>query len=389
MKRRTLPFVAIFVSLFAFHAYADWSDNFDGGLQEAWTFGSINATETGPSATVQAGSVDDRLLITDPVTGLNNGAAVGFGVVEETFSDVLVTGTINPTNDNFIAPISTLIARSSVAESTFYAAEVNYATNTLVIFRNDDATTTVNIVESDPLDITFTDSFHLEFTLEGADLTATLFTEEDGIELASVMANDETYASGFSGVLAFNNFGDNLVGSWDDLTSTDLSGGGNNGGGNNGGGNTGGLACDVDGDGDCDATDINALFAQFGSAGDLDFDGNGTIGSEDIDGFLAAASSSENTALVDPDHVLVRGDLNFSGGVDSTDLGLLLNNFGSSDSVGWEQGDIDGSGSVDSTDLGQLLNNFNFSSASSAAVPEPQLGPWMLLIGLLAIRKRR
>lgn len=36
-----------------------------------------------------------------------------------------------------------------------------------------------------------------------------------------------------------------------------------------------------------------------------------------------------------------------------------------------EQGDVDGSGGVDSTDLGLLLNRFGHTSLSASAVPEP------------------
>ena len=56
---------------------------------------------------------------------------------------------------------------------------------------------------------------------------------------------------------------------------------------------------------------------------------------------------------------LVAGDLDLDGDVDSTDLGLLLNNFNSTEDIDYTQGNIDGDGDIDSTDLGLLLNNFN------------------------------
>lgn len=56
------------------------------------------------------------------------------------------------------------------------------------------------------------------------------------------------------------------------------------------------------------------------------------------------------------------GDLDLDGKVDSFDLGLLLNRFGttppSSVGWGWGDGDLDDDDGVDSTDLGFLLNNF-------------------------------
>ena len=91
------------------------------------------------------------------------------------------------------------------------------------------------------------------------------------------------------------------------------------------------------------------------------------------------------------------GDLNLDGDVNSLDLGVLLNNFGSADGlppagVGWPGGDVDADGMVDSVDLGQLLNNFGFTSAAAvASVPEPS-GVHLLLLGLVgfaALRVKR
>lgn len=59
------------------------------------------------------------------------------------------------------------------------------------------------------------------------------------------------------------------------------------------------------------------------------------------------------------------GDLNFDNVVDSSDLGLLLNNFGGSGI-----GDINANGSVNSEDPGMLLNHFSFTTSSPSAVPE-------------------
>lgn len=55
------------------------------------------------------------------------------------------------------------------------------------------------------------------------------------------------------------------------------------------------------------------------------------------------------------------GDLDLDGDVDSTDLGVLLGNMGSS-GVLWAAGDTDGDGDVDSDDLGRLLGNFGWTA---------------------------
>lgn len=160
-------------------------------------------------------------------------------------------------------------------------------------------------------------------------------------------------------------------------------------------GSTGGLGCDADADGDCEIDDLNALYAAAGTAGAFDLDGNGTVGPEDVAPWLAAASTNAN--LANPTgQTYGDGDLNLDFNVDSTDLGLLLNNFGAMNASagagpGWGGGDITMEGNVDSTDLGRLLNNFGFMGAAAAAVPEP--APLSLLlvaaIGLLSFSRRR
>lgn len=89
------------------------------------------------------------------------------------------------------------------------------------------------------------------------------------------------------------------------------------------------------------------------------------------------------------------GDVNFDGTINSSDLGLLLNNFGGMDNPSYEEGDLNGDGSIDSGDLGLLLNNFGFNSivlptsASVAVVPEPSHFGWLaVLLAAFAARRR-
>lgn len=124
-------------------------------------------------------------------------------------------------------------------------------------------------------------------------------------------------------------------------------------------------------------------------AGDgFDYDGDGTITANDMGGWLADVNGTCSG--------IVQGDTDFDRDVDSTDLGILLNQFGATaDSpargVGWAGGDLNMSGSVDSTDLGILLNNFRTSS-SAVAVPEPDsivLFTLGLLVCALSLRSSR
>lgn len=123
----------------------------------------------------------------------------------------------------------------------------------------------------------------------------------------------------------------------------------------------GGLPCDLDADGDCDQADIDLLYANSPSQAD-------------ITNWLLQASDPANPYKTDSggtvSDVYVMGDVNLDGDVNSTDLGQLLNNFGSGAGPGWSGGDLNADNDVNSTDLGLLLNEFGSMSAS-VAVPEP------------------
>lgn len=91
----------------------------------------------------------------------------------------------------------------------------------------------------------------------------------------------------------------------------------------------GGGCPDADGDGVCDANDVCPGFDD-----NQDIDGDGI-----------------------PDGCDCPGDVDNSGGVDITDLGAILANFGAS-GVTWAEGDTNGDGVVDITDLGTVLATF-------------------------------
>ncbi len=58
------------------------------------------------------------------------------------------------------------------------------------------------------------------------------------------------------------------------------------------------------------------------------------------------------------------GDTDLDGDVDSADLVLLVNNYGSS--VGdWAGGDLDNNGVVDAADLGQLISNLGSTGGNN------------------------
>jgi len=145
-----------------------------------------------------------------------------------------------------------------------------------------------------------------------------------------------------------------------------------------------GFPCDFVGATGCDINDIDALYAGTNGAPSPQTDAA-------IATWLSQASAADNPLKATTADTYVLGDADLNGDVDSTDLGLHLNNFGSTTGLGWGQGNFNSDLDVDSTDLGLLLNNFAFSSASAAsAVPEPASLSLVLLsiLGLAVIWRK-
>lgn len=144
------------------------------------------------------------------------------------------------------------------------------------------------------------------------------------------------------------------------------------------------LACDFDGDGNCDLDDINGLSLAI-VAGDNDarFDLNGDelLTQADIEAFLA------------DEHVRRgNGDSDFNGTVEFADFLALANYFGLSagdpslpdGELTWSNGDFLVNGKVEFADFLIVADNFGmtFEDVAAASVPEPS-GLWMISIALL------
>lgn len=150
------------------------------------------------------------------------------------------------------------------------------------------------------------------------------------------------------------------------------------------------LSGDLNGDRVLDCADIDALSRQIAAGTNLpafDLTGDGLVDENDLSQWIVDAGA----ANLPSQNAYLLGDLNLNGIVDSTDLGLLLNNFGSSNDVAYCHGDVKADGIVDSTDLGRLLNNFGATSAMHNAVPEPGSQPLLLLtlVGMTLMSMRR
>ena len=149
-----------------------------------------------------------------------------------------------------------------------------------------------------------------------------------------------------------------------------------------------GPACDFDGSGTCDIGDLNELMYSGLSSGDskYDLDNSGTVDLGDRDAFLREIGS-------------LPGDSNADGVVNATDLNALGANWQADGLTSWSQGDFDGNGIGNAADLNIVGGNWQKTSAdfagaaaplSAAAVPEPTSLTLLLFcgFGVLGLRCR-
>ncbi len=82
MSLRTMALVAALCAMATSQsARADWSDNFNGGLQQFWQYGSVDGGGN-PSASFSGGVVNDQLVFAD--TNAASAGGAGAGVLEWT-----------------------------------------------------------------------------------------------------------------------------------------------------------------------------------------------------------------------------------------------------------------------------------------------------------------
>ena len=153
--------------------------------------------------------------------------------------------------------------------------------------------------------------------------------------------------------------------------------------------------CDFEGDGVCDATDIDLLGAEVFASAQGRPGADGELGTGDdqqpdlyydltVDGVVDANDLSSFLASVNR----LSGDLDLNGQVEFADFLVLSGNFGSE--ALWSGGDLDGSGLVEFADFLAFSNNFGVSPPAASSVPEPSasLLCGVMLCGLLPLRKR-
>jgi hypothetical protein len=198
----------------ALPVHADWSDNFNGGLQQVWQFGNVEGSNT-----FSAGSVNNRLVLTDTRSPSQGGAATGFGVViTQSLGDVRMSGRINPGNSQDINDSVGLLIRGNLLNQTFYMAEINYTDQDLIIYRNGGPDGDRNIAVEPIPDLVFTDSLFVEIEAVGQNLQAWVYDAPGGNLRATTSVVDTSFSSGLAGVLVNENFSSiPVLGVWDDL----------------------------------------------------------------------------------------------------------------------------------------------------------------------------
>ncbi len=212
-------------------AMADWQEDFNGStLDNTWLFGGLlpNGNPSPTFSPIDQGSnfsdaiVNSQLQMADTNAAAAGGAVNAFGVVLENFTDVQVTGTLNPNGNSASSDTIALIARGNIGNGQFYGAELSFEDGNFIIFRNDgldgsgEDLATVNIAS-----LTNATSVFVDFRLVGSSLTADAYDAPGGNLLGSVATTDSNYSTGLSGVLTFfaGDVNKPLLGEFDDLSS--------------------------------------------------------------------------------------------------------------------------------------------------------------------------
>ena len=115
----------------------------------------------------------------------------------------------------------------------------------------------------------------------------------------------------------------------------------------------------------------------------LDLTGDGAVDSGDVEAWLGDAGAARG--FTGP---IRRGDVDFNGIVDASDLNVVGINWQRMDVASWTEGDFDNDGKVAAGDLNGLgvnwLTDITVAPMAATAVPEPA-SRMMVLVGLLAL----
>jgi len=188
---------------------ADWTEDFDAGFDQTWTFLAIDDDGEPPSTGVSEfeiidAGVDDYLRMshsTTAVAGGGGGASDLFGYVNETFTDSLLSADINSAPGDGPQNILGIFGRGNSVAGTAYIAGVDFANSFFAIVAADNFFDSLFILASDPtVVIDSNETYRVEFLLIDAYLFARLTETSSGDVVSTLMAQDNFYTSGFSGL---------------------------------------------------------------------------------------------------------------------------------------------------------------------------------------------
>lgn len=131
--------------------------------------------------------------------------------------------------------------------------------------------------------------------------------------------------------------------------------------------------CDFDKDGNCELDDLSEMYAVLGQQDPrFNMDENPVINDADIRAWLGYASDRET--------LLLPGDSDLDGDIDSVDLNRVGVNWLAEGDLRWPDGDFNGDGVVNASDLNDVGKNWLHGVPTRALVPEPS-AEWMMVFG--------
>lgn len=216
VRRIVVSVVAILMA--SGSARAEWVDTFDGGFDQTWVYDSLTGLG-GPSGSFEFVSVNNMLQVQDLTTAAVGGAASGFGLVNETFSNFVVGAVVNPAGEGNMNREVGLLARMNVANLTGYALTVDYFEDSgaISLSRIDLGPNIVGIASGSLSSFASENSVYIEFQGKGDTLTGSVYDSYGGLLLGSVETTDASYGAGWSGVVvnSQDNAGVALRGTYD------------------------------------------------------------------------------------------------------------------------------------------------------------------------------
>ncbi|MGI9430024.1 MAG: hypothetical protein ACR2NM_15295 [Bythopirellula sp.] len=235
-SKQALMVVSALIFSFTQPANADWVDTFSGGTTDQfWQFGSDGGDPSTFKNDPDELVINDQLVLTADTNPAGGGIPTAFGVVlTEVFSDVRMTGVINPNGDGAINDSVALLLRGNLVNQSFYMAEVHYTNEELIIFRNNPGVEggTGDLIAVPIPSLDFTDTLYVEIEAIGSSLEVWAYDydyQNTTIgDLRATTSFDDTSAaaltSGLSGVLVNENFGGfPVLGVWDDISASRIS----------------------------------------------------------------------------------------------------------------------------------------------------------------------